>query len=133
MKYLDKIQNARQLVDEAIKKYPSICLGCSFGKDSMVTLHLVLSVKPDIPVFGVMADTEFPETYAFAKSVAARYGLDYAEYIFSQEEGEKCCGKPKVEKTKEALRDYDAWISGSERRKGSREPTSSPWRSRMVW
>jgi phosphoadenosine phosphosulfate reductase len=118
MKYLDKIESARQLIREEIEKHPSICLGCSFGKDSMVTLHLVLSVKPDIPVFGVMADTEFPETYAFAKSVVERYGLNYTEYIFSQEDGEKCCGKPKVEKTKEALAKYDAWISGVRKTEG---------------
>ncbi len=111
MHYLSKVGSAQQLIREAVATYPSICLGCSFGKDSMATLHLVLSVKPDIPVFAVMADTEFPETYAFARSVVARYGLSYTEYVFSQQQGEKYCGRPKVEKTKEVLRDYAAWIS----------------------
>lgn len=118
MNYLRKVASARELVAESIERYPRICLGCSFGKDSMVTLHLVLSVKPDIPVFAVMADTEFRETYEFAKSVAARYRLNYKEFVFSQEANEKCCGKPKVEKTKEALRAYDAWISGVRKTEG---------------
>ncbi len=118
MNYLKKVEDAKRLIRESAAKYPNICLGCSFGKDSMVTLHLVLSVKPDIPVFSIMADTEFPETYAFAKDMAARYGLNYTEYIFSQQEGEKCCGRPKVEKTKEALKNYGAWISGVRKTEG---------------
>ena len=118
MNYLQKINDAKRLIAQAVKDYPNICLGCSFGKDSMVTLALVLSVKPDIPVFAIMADTEFPETYEFAAAIATRYGLNYTEYRFTQEEGEKCCGRPKVEKTKEALRDYDAWISGVRKTEG---------------
>ncbi|MDE1965827.1 MAG: phosphoadenosine phosphosulfate reductase family protein [Patescibacteria group bacterium] len=117
MRYLQKIEDAKRLIRESVATYPNICLGCSFGKDSMVTLHLVRSVAPEIPVFAVMADTEFPETYAFAKEVAKRYGLNYTEHIFSQD-GEKCCGTPKVEKTKEALAPYDAWISGVRRTEG---------------
>lgn len=112
MNYLQKVEAAKRLIERAIHDYPKICLGCSFGKDSMVTLDLVWSIKPDIPVFAIMADTEFPGTYAFAERVSTKYQLNYKEYRFSQEAGGKCCGQPKVEKTKEALRSYDAWISG---------------------
>jgi len=118
MNYLQKTEDAKQLIREAIGKYPKIILGSSFGKDSMVTLHLTLSVKPDIPVFSILADTEFPETYQFAKDMVKKYNLNYKGYIFTQEAGEKCCGKPKVEKTKEALKEYDAWISGVRRTEG---------------
>jgi phosphoadenosine phosphosulfate reductase len=118
MNYLQKVEEGKQLIREAIKKYPNVAIGCSFGKDSMVTLHLVLSVKPDIPVFSILADTEFPETYEFIKKVVAQYKLRYTEHIFKQKIGEKCCGKPKVEKTKEALARYDAWISGVRRTEG---------------
>ena len=118
MNYLQKVANAKLLIRESIEKYPSIALGCSFGKDSMVTLHLVLSIKKDIPVFSILADTEFKETYEFAKEIAKKYNLNYKEYIFDQQKGEKCCGKPKVEKTKEALKNYDAWISGVRRTEG---------------
>ncbi len=118
MNYLGKIENAKRLIENAVKAYPSLALGCSFGKDSMVTLHLVLSVKPDIPVFSIMADTEFPETYQFAADMAKKYNLKYTEYRFAQEPGGKCCGTPKVEKTKEALRPYGAWISGVRRTEG---------------
>ncbi len=111
MKYLQKIEDAKRLIEQAIRDYPNICLGCSFGKDSMVTLDLVWSVKPDIPVFAIMANTEFPETYEFAGCMVEKYRLNYTDHRFIQDGG-KCCGRPKVEKTKEALRSYDAWISG---------------------
>jgi phosphoadenosine phosphosulfate reductase len=118
MNYLQKVEAAKRLIREAVERYPKICLGSSFGKDSMVTLHLALSVKPDIPVFSIMAETEFPETYQFADMVVAMYALKYASYLFPQEVGGKCCGNPKVEKTREALRNYDAWISGVRRTEG---------------
>ena len=117
MKYIQKVKDAKQLIKESIEKYPKISVGCSFGKDSMVTLHLVLSVEPKIPVFSVMADTEFEETYEFAKEMLKKYDLNYTEHVFSQD-AEKCCGTPKVEKTKEALAEYDAWISGVRRTEG---------------
>jgi phosphoadenosine phosphosulfate reductase len=118
MTYLEKVENAKRLIEEAIEQYPKIALGCSFGKDSMVTLHLVLSVNPKIPVFSILANTEFSETYDFAQEVAAQYGLNYAEHVFNQDPGGKCCGRPKVEATKEALRPYDAWISGVRKTEG---------------
>jgi phosphoadenosine phosphosulfate reductase len=117
MNYLQKIEDAKKLIKESIEAYPNICLGCSFGKDSMVTMHLVLSIHPSIPVFSVMADTEFDETYTFAREMVKKYNLNYTEHIFTQD-GKKCCGEAKVEKTKEALRKYDAWISGVRRTEG---------------
>ena len=118
MTYLAKVTHARRLIDESIQQSPRIALGCSFGKDSMVTLHLALSVWPEIPVFAVLADTEFPETYAFANDVVTRYDLNYTEHRFGQDPIGKCCGNPKVEKTREALAKYDAWITGLRKTEG---------------
>ncbi len=118
MNFLQKLENAQNLIKDSIKKYPKIALGCSFGKDSMVLLHLTLSIKPDILVFTLLSNTEFPETYAFIKDMVIKYHLNYTEYSFNQREGEKCCGKPKVEMAKLALKDYDAWISGVRKTEG---------------
>jgi phosphoadenosine phosphosulfate reductase len=118
MTYLAKVNHARHLIDESIRKSPRIVLGCSFGKDSMVTLHLALSVWPAIPVVAVLADTEFAETYAFAIAVVARYDLTYTEHRFRQDPTGKCGGSPKVEKTRQALAKYDAWITGLRKTEG---------------
>lgn len=115
MTFLEKIEKARKLIKESVEKYSKVAVGSSFGKDSMVTLHLCLEIAPDIPVFAVMANTEFPETYTFTKRVTNEWHLNYTEYRFEQESdlGAECCSEPKVEKTKEAVKDLDAWISGA--------------------
>src|SRR3990167_3785430 len=102
MTFLEKVQNAKDLITQQYRKYPDITIGCSFGKDSMVTLHLTLQVVPNIFVFGVMANTEFEETYAFAEKVAKDWGITYKEYRFAQmaeatEDRSLCCGVPKIE------------------------------------
>ncbi len=118
MNYLQKVDAARQLISESIRKYPKICLGSSFGKDSMVLMHLVLSVFPDIPVFALLSDTEFPETYEFIRTTVIDYHLNYTEYLYKQRQGEKCCGPPKVEMAKIALKNFDAWFSGVRKTEG---------------
>jgi phosphoadenosine phosphosulfate reductase len=118
MNYLQKVDNARKLIRESIQRHPKICLGSSFGKDSMVLLHLTLSIFPDIPVFALLSDTEFPETYEFIRTVVIAYHLNYTEYSYKQKEGEKCCGIPKVETAKIALKNYDAWLSGVRKTEG---------------
>ena len=89
MNYLQKVEKARALIQESIKKHPKITLGSSFGKDSMVLLHLTLSIFPNIPVFALLSNTEFPETYQFIQDVVIQYHLNYTEYSYLQRKGEK--------------------------------------------
>lgn len=116
--FLQKIDQARTLVEEALEAYPRICVGCSFGKDSMVMLHIVRHVSAEVPVVCVMANTEFEETYAFAERMKREWKLRLSTFTFEQAAGEICCGGPKVEMTKQALKPYDAWISGVRRTEG---------------
>lgn len=118
--FKSKIRAAQKLIKEAIAKYPRIAVGCSFGKDSMVLLHLCRKIKKDIPVFSVLANTEFPETFKFKDKVVKNWKLNYTEYVFEQPEGvgENCCATPKVDKTKEAVANLDAWIAGIRRTEG---------------
>ena len=51
MTFLKKIEEAKNLIKESIEKYPKIAVGCSFGKDSMVLVHLCQEIKKDIPIF----------------------------------------------------------------------------------
>lgn len=122
MTYLEKTKKAKQLIWDSFKKYPDIVVGSSFGKDSMVTLGLIREAldRIVIPVFGIMANTEFQETYDFANKVTKDWNLNYKEYRFDQEDGGivKCCGVPKVNATKTALEDVSAWISGVRRTEG---------------
>jgi len=112
----EKVELAKRLIRDYEHDHEGrICIGCSFGKDSMVLLDLALEVRPALPVVCVMAETEFQETLDFAHEVAEGWALDYTELVFVQEhEGDvsKCCGRPKVEAMRKALEPYDAWFSG---------------------
>jgi len=112
MTFLQKIKEAKDLIREAVERYgDKLILACSFGKDSMVLLHLAKSIEPKIKVFSVMMDTEFENTYQFAKEISENWRLSYKEYVVKNNPDD-CCGKAKVEKTKEVLSDYDAWLTG---------------------
>ena len=104
MTFLQKVSDAKELIAWSLNEYPKLCIGCSFGKDSMVTLHLARSVSKDIPVIAIMAETEFKETIDFAHRMEKEWQLPLTTYTFAQQgEGENCCGKQKVAMTKEAL------------------------------
>jgi phosphoadenosine phosphosulfate reductase len=121
MNFLEKVNDAKELIKQAIKKYPKISVGCSFGKDSMVLLHLVRCVEPQIPVFSLLAETEFLETYDFERKVVQEWNLtNYTRYLFSQEgtDAALCCGAPKVAMAKKAVESLDAWISGVRKTEG---------------
>ncbi|MBI5134959.1 phosphoadenosine phosphosulfate reductase family protein [Candidatus Uhrbacteria bacterium] len=121
MTFVEKVADAKALVKESLEKYPKITVGCSFGKDSMTLLHLVRSVSVDVPVFSLLADTEFQETYDFEKRMVAQWNIkNYQRYIFTQESTDvaSCCGAPKIEIAKKAVEGLDAWISGVRKTEG---------------
>ena len=60
---MDKIAHAKELIADAVKKYPDMAIGCSFGKDSMVTVDIARSVDPSIPVFSIMTPYKPKETF----------------------------------------------------------------------
>ncbi len=121
MTFLEKIQKAESLIKNSIEKHPNCCVAISFGKDSMVLLDLIRRVKKDIPVFAVLADTEFDETLQLRDRVLKDWELNYKEYNFVNDPSkgvEDCCRTPKVEKFKEALKSYEMWFSGIRRDEG---------------
>src|SRR3989344_5138142 len=104
--FLKKIQNAKDLVQEYLNRYPRNGIALSFGKDSMVLTHLAIQVKPDVMAFSVLSDTEFPETLALRDKVVQDWKLNYKEYVFHNDPAlgtEHCCREAKVEKFKEAV------------------------------
>jgi len=126
MTFLKKIQQAKKLIKESIEKYPKIAVACSFGKDSMVLVHLCQQVKKDIPIFTVTAPFLFKETLEYKDKMVKKYKMNIKEY--KRETGptglwktdpDACCQYYKVEPTKEAVKDLDAWIAGLRKSEGS--------------
>jgi phosphoadenosine phosphosulfate reductase len=146
----EKIEHAKELIAEAIRKYPRIGVACSFGKDSMVTVHLAREVDPDIKVFAVMTQYKPEETFEYLRLMNKKMNLRTTVYMvgdsvpeilrddalevillpteeFNQKasqaeslsgrkiyelDPDECCRLLKVDPTKAAVRDLDAWITG---------------------
>jgi len=123
---LNKELESKEILKWAISTFPKICIAASFGKDSVVVLHLLKEIKPDIDVIYIDTGYEFPETIAFVEKLKKEWNLNLKVYrpAMSVEEQEKiygklyfrdpdkCCGFRKVEPMGRALQNYDAWITG---------------------
>lgn len=125
-------QPAEALLDWATGRYrQEIVLTCSFGGPSgMVLLDMIARLDRGTPVVFLDTDLLFAETYALVEQVRRRYGVEVrrrqpAITLGEQErlEGpqlfrrdpDRCCAIRKVAPLAEALRPYQAWISGIRR------------------
>ncbi|MHA1307026.1 MAG: phosphoadenylyl-sulfate reductase [Candidatus Heimdallarchaeota archaeon] len=116
-----KIKHATDILSDAINEYgDKLQIACSFGKDSMVVLHLALKVKPDVKIFTVMTPFKPEETFVYKDQMIKHYNLNIVEYMSKEKVAEdlpktnpdECCRILKVEPTKEAVKDLDAWVCG---------------------
>ncbi len=146
----EKIEHAKKLIGEAIRDYPKIAVACSFGKDSMVTVHLAREVDPEIKIFSIMTQYKPRETFDYLRLMNEKMNLRTTVYMvadsvpqalrgdslevillpaeeFKQKvsqiethngrkmyeaDPDECCRLLKVEPTKVAVKDLDAWITG---------------------
>lgn len=76
---------AEQRVEWALENLPANhVLTSSFGAQAAVSLHLVTSMKPDIPVVLIDTGYLFAETYRFIDELVARLGINLQVYRASQ-------------------------------------------------
>ena len=146
----NKVKHAKELIAESIIKYPKIAVACSFGKDSMVAIHLAREVDPNIKVFSVMTQYKPRETFEYLRLMNEKMELRTTVYIVADDipeilkgdslevmllptaefkqatseiesgngariytaDPDECCRLLKVEPTKLAVSNLDAWITG---------------------
>jgi phosphoadenosine phosphosulfate reductase len=146
----DKIRHAKELIAGSMEKYPRVAVACSFGKDSMVTVHLAREVDPDIKVFSVMTRYKPRETFEYLKLMNNKLNLKTTVYVVAdsipeilrddsiqvmllptqefdraaakvraetgralyETDPDECCRMLKVDPTKVAVSNLDAWITG---------------------
>ena len=78
---VQKAEHAKELIADAIRNYPRIAVACSFGKDSMVTVHLAREVDPDIKVFSVMTQYKPRETFDYLRLMDMKMNLGTTVYM----------------------------------------------------
>jgi phosphoadenosine phosphosulfate reductase len=74
-----KLKTSLRLVKQALSEQNNPILACSFGKDSMVVLHLVRQLKPDIKIIWNNTQVEYPDTYKFAEEITRDWNLEVFE------------------------------------------------------
>ena len=119
----DKINHSLDIIEKAIDKYPNIAVACSFGKDSVVTVHLARQIDPNITIFSIMTPFKFDETFAYKDYLTSLWDLNIKTYMSESirmwsfdptENINMCCNHYKVDQTKKAIKELelDAWITG---------------------
>lgn len=101
----------------------------SFGAESVVLLHYVTRILPDIAVLFIDTRKHFPETLEYRDQVAERLGLNLvnvapdAEDMAKQDpygslfniDANMCCTLRKVFPLQDVLTGFDSWMSGRKR------------------
>ena len=77
----EKIEHAQDLIEGALNTYPKVAVACSFGKDSMVTVHIARQVQPDIEVFSVMTQFKPVETFKYLVKMSREWQINATVYI----------------------------------------------------
>lgn len=107
-----------------------IALVSSFGADSVVLLHMAAEIDRKLPVIFVDTGHLFPETLAYRDRLVALLGLENCQtytpdaqalaaedpenFLWAQDQ-DACCRVRKVVPLAQALKGFDAWISGRKR------------------
>jgi phosphoadenosine phosphosulfate reductase len=120
-----------EILSWAVKTFwPDIAASSSFQTQGVPLLHLLASVKPDLPIIFLDTGYHFPQTLAFRDQLAREWGLNVqivratvSRDSLRQQYGDEpyrhnpdlCCYVNKVEPMKHALKGFRAWISGIRR------------------
>ncbi|WED44266.1 phosphoadenylyl-sulfate reductase [Legionella cardiaca] len=133
MRYVDKVQFARKLVIQTAKKYTleQLFLASSFGKDSVVLMHIVTSIIPNVTVLSLISDTEFQETYDYIDRLIQQWNINCKKIYFQQREyvqenPHTCCRDKKVAAMKQAVQDRECWFSGVRNTEGKTRANIQP-------
>lgn len=116
----EKVRRALTILAAKLQAYPKAAVACSFGKDSMVALHLTRRVDPHIPVFFINTRFMPKETIEFKDMIVKAWKLDFREFDndgpvsndLHLKDPNECCRLLKVLPAKEAVKDLDLWITG---------------------
>ena len=71
---------AEDLIKQAINRHgDNIAVACSFGKDGIIVLHMVLKFNPNIKVLFNNTGVEFPETIEYKNKLVKEWNLNLIE------------------------------------------------------
>lgn len=140
MNYTQKVTFAKNILKQTIIKHDrnALFVASSFGKDSIVLIHLAISVLPEIEIISLISDTEFRETYSYIDKIIDEWKINcrkvnFKQKAFIEKNPERCCRDKKVEAMRSIIKDKHCWFSGIRRSEGdTRQKTKSIERSQGI-
>jgi len=118
--------DAARLIAGRLKAASTPCITCSFQAEDVALLHMLLAVKPDIPVLFLDTVHHFAQTYAYRDELAKNWNLNLINLRAAepapglwQTSTDACCAKHKVEPLFSALEAYDVWFTGLRRQQSA--------------
>lgn len=111
-----------EIIRDALSRAERPCVTSSFQADCVVLLHMLLAMRPDVPVLFLDTVHHFPETYAYRDELAARWNMNVLN-ISAPEPApglwrtstEACCARHKVGPLFSALERHDLWFTALRR------------------
>ena len=104
-----------------------IIMGTGFGAPGIVLIDILRKINPDIKIFYIDTDLLFQETYDLKDKLEEYYNIKFIRLSTNVSIGEQkelhgdklwktnpnlCCNIRKVIPLKNALKDFDVWITG---------------------
>jgi phosphoadenosine phosphosulfate reductase len=116
------VSAARSVIAAQLASAAAPCVTSSFQADCVVLVHLLRSVRPDIPVLFLDTVHHFAETYDYKNELSERWGLNLVTLRAEepapglwQQSTDACCARHKVAPLFAALARYDTWFTGLRR------------------
>jgi phosphoadenosine phosphosulfate reductase len=112
-----------QVIADALATAKKPCITSSFQAECVVLTHLLLEVRPDIPVLFLDTFHHFQQTLDYRDEITAKWGLTLVNLrapqphvgLWQVEGTEACCKRHKVDPLFSALEGYDTWFTALRR------------------
>ena len=131
-----KHHSATAVLEHALKdaQVGKTAMVSSFGAESVVLLHLVSVIDNTTPVLFIDTEMLFAETLAYQQELTERLNLKNLQIIRAADKAKRiedpdgtlhqfntdaCCNLRKTQPLQDALKGYDAWITGRKRYQGT--------------
>jgi phosphoadenosine phosphosulfate reductase len=127
----DDASDPREILEWVASNVDRLAVATSFQSSGMVILHLMKTIRPDVPVLFLNTGFHFDETLAFRDRIVEQWQLNLVElrgdHGSPQRQAEihgvglyrtnpdLCCSINKVRPLQQALDKFDGWISGVRR------------------
>ena len=132
--------NAANFLRDNLKDAQRACITSSFQAEDVAVLHMVLQIRPRIPVLFLETGYHFPETLAYRDRIASEWNLNLTNIqpeqsvaeqekqfgILYQSAPDRCCGLRKVEPLFRALGEYSTWVTGLRREQSKSRANLQP-------